>query len=334
MAYLVTSAAFFLAFAISFMIERRRLVNGVLLMIALFCLFIGLLFELMKIPAIDDAITSYLVTILIAFAILVLLPGFLVVNGLLMLRREGLRFGNLLSLLAGLGIFAFVPLMILIGKLRNEALEVAFVSVSIVLVYLSLAFVCFLLSSIAYASAPRRVRADFIVVLGSRLIRSAVPPLLASRLNRARKIFDAETAKGGEPMIITSGGQGGDEEMPEARAMADYLIEAGAPADRILIEDRSTTTEENLRYSKEIMADRQPSHRCLVVTNNFHAFRTALLTRRLRVDGQVIGSRTALYYVPSATIREFVGVLRDHWKLNATVCVLLAAISPVLLLID
>jgi uncharacterized SAM-binding protein YcdF (DUF218 family) len=53
------------------------------------------------------------------------------------------------------------------------------------------------------------------------------------------------------------------------------------------------------------------------VTNNFHAFRAAMLMRRLGIAGYSIGAPTARYYWPTAVIREFVAVLRDHIWLNA-----------------
>jgi uncharacterized SAM-binding protein YcdF (DUF218 family) len=131
-------------------------------------------------------------------------------------------------------------------------------------------------------------------------------------------------------MIITSGGRGSDEETTEAAAMASYLIAAGVPAERILLEDRSTTTRENLVNSRELMIARDPGYRCLLVTNNFHAFRTALIAREVHVNGQVVGAPTAWYYLPSATIREFVGILRDHWLVNVLLigALLVAALWP------
>jgi uncharacterized SAM-binding protein YcdF (DUF218 family) len=54
-----------------------------------------------------------------------------------------------------------------------------------------------------------------------------------------------------------------------------------------------------------------------VVTSNFHAFRAALLMRRAGLPGYTIGAPTAGYYWPSASIREYVAILRDHPVLNA-----------------
>lgn len=333
---MLTSIPFFGLFAISFTIERRRLINGVLLMIGLFLFLVGLLFELLEVPAVEAVLGGGAVLgAIFVLVTMVLLPVFLVINGIFMLRRERLRLGNLLSLLAGLGLLAFGPVVTLVGKgFVPRPLEVVIVCVGIVVGYLCLAFSCYVLYSVVYGRVPHRAGVDFVVVLGSRLIGSTVPPLLASRLDRARKTYESEQAKqaDGTPMIVTSGGQGGDEAVPEARAMADYLLAAGVPDDRLLVEDRSTTTRENLLYSKEIMAGRDRDYRCVLVTNNFHAFRTALLARKLGVNGQVIGSRTAWYYLPSATIREFIGILRDNLPVNAAICVVLAVAYPAALL--
>jgi uncharacterized SAM-binding protein YcdF (DUF218 family) len=138
-------------------------------------------------------------------------------------------------------------------------------------------------------------------------------------------VYDQQTRKGRTPQLITSGGQGPDEDVPESHAMADYLIEHGVPADRVLREDRSTSTFENLTFSREIMVGLVPKYRCLVVTNNFHVLRAAFIARKAKVNGQVIGSPTAAYYWPSATIREFIAILADHRLANAVIVLLILA---------
>lgn len=66
----------------------------------------------------------------------------------------------------------------------------------------------------------------------------------------------------------------------------------------------------------------------LVATNNYHVLRSALLARKLRLDAGVVGARTVWYFVPSAFLREFVAILKNHILLHAvlfTPFVLLAA---------
>jgi len=112
--------------------------------------------------------------------------------------------------------------------------------------------------------------------------------------------------------------------------MADYLVSRGVDRERVLLEDRSTTTWENLTFSKEIMVEQRPDYRCLVVTNNFHVLRAALLARKAKLNGQVVGSPTAWYYWPTATLREFVAILVEHWVVNTVIglLIVLAAVLP------
>ncbi|MBO0803634.1 MAG: YdcF family protein [Nocardiopsaceae bacterium] len=252
------------------------------------------------------------------------LAFFLLWDGVTMLRREGRRPANLLALFAGLGMFAYPGLYVLVAHAHVRWMEIVFLVVARPLAYVVFLFSCFLLYSLVYGRIPYRGVPDFVVVLGSGLIGGdRVPPLLASRLDRAYDVIAAAAAKGRYPMLITSGGQGPGETVPEGRAMAGYLLARGIPAERIAVEDESRTTWENLRFSARIMDELRPGSRCLVVTNNFHVMRTARLTRRLKLNASVIGSRTALYFWPSAIIREFVAVFLSYRITNIIICGLL-----------
>jgi uncharacterized SAM-binding protein YcdF (DUF218 family) len=323
------AGVFFLIFACGFAYDRRLIRNGVYLFLALLFLAPALLVSLESV-----SVTAAKILVWAVLVLLVLMPFvlavFLIANGLTMLRREGRRLANLLSLAAGAGILLFIGLRVLAHYTRWKPLAIALSVVGYVLAYVSLLFVCFLLYSFVYGRIRHRGAVDFIVVLGSGLVGgSRVPPLLAGRLERGRAAFDAERDKGRDPLLLTSGGQGPDEDLPEARAMADHLIAAGAPADRILIEDQSRTTQENLRFSKALMQDRKAEYRALVVTNNFHVMRAAQIARKEKVMAQVIGSPTARYFWPSATIREFVAVFLSHRVLNLGICALLVALGVV-----
>ncbi|MEU1570073.1 YdcF family protein [Streptomyces collinus] len=326
------AGVFFLIFACGFAYDRRLIRNGVYLFFALLFLLVGVAGEVMQASALAAA---YLLAgpLLLLPPTMLVLAAFLIVNGVTMLRREGRSLANLLSLAAGVGIILFLVLSVLAQNTRWEPLELVVTPVTGVLGYVSFLFVCFLLYSFVYGRIGHRGAVDFVVVLGSGLVGgSRVPPLLASRLERGRAAFDAERAKAREPMLLTSGGQGPDEDLPEARAMADYLIAAGVPADRILIEDQSRTTQENLRFSKTLMQDRKADYRALVVTNNFHVMRAAQIARKEKVRAQVIGSPTARYFWPSATIREFAAVFLSHRVLNLGISAVLIALGVALAL--
>ena len=93
-------------------------------------------------------------------------------------------------------------------------------------------------------------------------------------------------------VFVASGGQGSDEVVSEAESMRRYLTESRhVPADAVLMEDRSTTTMENLRFSKEIMDARSGvqsvpgrrglAYRCALVTSDY----PCVPSQRIRASG-------------------------------------------------
>ncbi|SOB85957.1 YdcF family protein [Streptomyces sp. 1331.2] len=318
------AALFFLLFGVGVLRDRRQFSNAVLLGIAVSLLSLALLAELRKAPTLVVEIVAAAIFLLPAVGTLALI-WFLLSNGMTMIRKEGRRPANLLSLLAGLGIIAVNVLLLAALVTGSRRLAVLAGTALLVVLYVSFLFVCFVGYAFLYGRHRPRRDVDFVVVLGSGLIGGErVPPLLASRLNRGREVYEQQAARGNPPVLITSGGQGPDEKLPESHAMADYLVERGFPAEHIEREDRSRTTEENLLLSKAIMERAKPGYRCVVVTNNFHAFRAALMARKTGVNGHVFGSPTARYYWPSATIREFAAVFLSHKLVNFGICGLLA----------
>lgn len=97
----------------------------------------------------------------------------------------------------------------------------------------------------------------------------------------------------------------------------------------MLVEDRSTSTRENLRYASQLLAVREPGpSTSTVVTSSYHAFRAAVEARLAGVDAQAVGSPTAPYFWLNATLREFVAFLREHRVAHAVMLVLTAVPVP------
>jgi uncharacterized SAM-binding protein YcdF (DUF218 family) len=181
--------------------------------------------------------------------------------------------------------------------------------------YLSVLCVSYAISAFIYGRR-RALRGDgrVVVVLGAGLKNGGeVGPLLASRLKRGFSVYQALAAPGAGdpaagPVLIVSGGKGADERVPEAEAMAGYLTGRGFPASRLILEDRSRSTEENLLFSKAIVDRLRPGARWVIVTSSFHALRAAIIARRLGIDGQVTGAPTPGYSWPGGVVREFAAV--------------------------
>ena len=253
---------------------------------------------------------------------------YLVGNGFTVVRKEGIRPVTLLPLLTGLAILAVIGLEVVANRAGSPRLSVLTTVTVRLAGYLSFLCVSYVIYALIYARLPVGRRAGYVIVLGSGLADGGrVPRLLASRLERGRAVFEKLAARGAaDPVLVVSGGKGSDERVSEAAAMAGYLTDRGFPADRLLLEDRSGTTEENLLFSKAIMDQRRPGARCVIVTSSFHAFRAAIIARRLGIDGQVTGARTAAYYWPSAMLREFAAVLLSYKAVNAGVCALIVVL--------
>ncbi|MEU8758615.1 YdcF family protein [Streptomyces sp. NPDC048659] len=326
----VVSAVFLLLFGVGVLRDRRRFGNAVYLGLAVTFFGLGLLAGLEDAPPGVAETVMVLLLLVLALGPLVL-AGLLCANGVKMVRKEGRRPANLLSLLAGLGIYGVILLMVTAVVTHSKPLGIIAGTLLMVLGYVSFLFLCFVGYAFLYGRMRVRRDADYVVVLGSGLIGGRrVSPLLASRLDRGREVYETLAARrevDRTPVLITSGGQGPDEALPESHAMADYLVERGFPADRVVREDRSRTTEENMLFSKTLMEADRPGAECVIVTNNFHAFRAALMARKAGVNGQVVGSPTAAYFWPSATIREFAAVFLQYRKVNLGVCAALVLLG-------
>lgn len=303
-------------FLVFFLSDRRRLLNAYLFSISLglFLLISALLLVVRARLWFNQevAIIIFAVLAILILLSIVISSIFLLFNGRQMMTYEGKRLANLLSLLYGIfiiGALAFHFLPYFPGKYLFMHLAV------FALFYSTFLYLSYVLYGTFCNYFPIRKEPDAIIVLGSGLIGDKVPPLLAQRLTKGKAIYDQFQ---GRPMLIVSGGQGADELISEAEAMANYLMDQGVQKDDILIENRSRTTFENLNFSKAILEEQGLGKNVLVVTNSFHALRAGVFMRRLKIPGRSVGSKTAFYYLPSAWIRETVGLVSLYWKWHAT----------------
>ncbi|WP_242822290.1 YdcF family protein [Mogibacterium sp. CM50] len=170
------------------------------------------------------------------------------------------------------------------------------------------AFAGFILYSILYLAIPKNKHYDFIIIHGAGLKNGeSVTPLLKKRIDKAIDAFRQSSNPGIK--IIASGGRGSDEKISEAQAIANYIAEeTDVPMDKVILEDKSTTTYENLLFSKKLGEALVDSPRFLFVTNNYHVYRTGAYAKTIGMLGDGLGCNTASYYIPSAFIREFIAI--------------------------
>lgn len=324
------AVAAFLLFLAGLARDPRGFANAVLLGLTLAFGALSVVVHLAQTP---DRLARALLLVVLAVVASgpFLVAGYLVLNGIMLARRERFRPANLLPLAAGIGIFAVIALTLAAERLGSVKVTLVTGAADLLFGYVSFLLVSYVIYSFVYARlAALTPEADFVIVLGAGLRRDGrVTPLLARRLDRGREVYAAITSRSrGEsaPMLIVSGGKGGDERVSEASAMARYLAERGFPAGRVMIEDQSRSTEENLRFSKALMDSVMPDARCLVVTSDYHVLRAAIIARRAGVRGQVTGAPTAAYYWPSAMLREFAAVFLSYRVVNFAICALIVCL--------
>lgn len=183
------------------------------------------------------------------------------------------------SLLIGIGVFALILLLyfaFLHSKIRN------------------------------YSDTEVPKHADYIIILGAR-VKGEIPSLsLQYRIDTAANYLKGNK----ETMAIASGGQGPGEDITEAEAIKRGLIAHGIASDRILLEDKSTDTVENIRYSKELI----PNHlkTGLIVTNDFHLYRAKSIAKDHGLNLQGIPAETPTIAIPKSYIREYLAITKYY----------------------
>ena len=148
----------------------------------------------------------------------------------------------------------------------------------------------------------------YIIVLGAGLDGYKVGKTLQSRLDKAVEYYKLNP----NAKIIVSGGQGKDEMISEAVAMKRYLIENGVNENKIIKEDKATTTLENLKFSKDILKNRKDEKtKVLIVTNEFHLTRSMIIANILGVENEGLASQTPMKIRINYLIREYPTMIID-----------------------
>ena len=267
----------------------------------------------------DHAKDMMLVSFLLMLAAILIVPFFLIHDGVVMIRNEGRSAAHLLSLALGIAVLVgelLVAYNIIIYTMifGLEAQDVYLHSpvflvtslIAVTVIYGSVSFVIFMIYSVFLMIIPRSKDFDYVIIHGAGLINGEkVSKLLQQRLDKAILVYRKDPSP---TKLIPSGGKGSDESISEAEAMKRYLLEQGIPERDIIMEDKSTTTLENLKFSKDIIDSREGRKYTALVTSNYHVYRALRYCRRVGLRCKGIGSHVAFYYWPSALIREFIAV--------------------------
>lgn len=173
---------------------------------------------------------------------------------------------------------------------------------------------------------PRRP-VQYMIVLGACVRGTRVTRSLAYRLKKAASYAKTHP----QCMLVVSGGQGPGEDITEAQAMYLYLQKLGIPRDRILLEDQSVNTQENLIFSRNVILSYEAQKKeaeeqadtvsetmqeknlvIAVCSNNFHMYRAIALANaagQWKVEG--LAAMTDPFMWLSFTVREGAALFKE-----------------------
>lgn len=145
------------------------------------------------------------------------------------------------------------------------------------------------------------------IVLGCRVKENGPSLMLENRINAAFEyLTDNPNA-----VCIASGGKGGDEPVSEADCIKERLTQMGIDPDRIITEDKSTNTFENIRNSLEVMDSLGMERRAVIITSEFHQLRAKMTAKKQGMEVYSKSSSTSPLLLPSYWIREWFGVMHE-----------------------
>lgn len=230
----------------------------------------------------------------------------------------GISFATIILVLGSIGVF-FYLMIEYIAILRNSTLaKISILTLRSIIGILVLSFV--IIESLIIINFKAEVKDDIgpasMVILGAGLNGDQVSNRLQRRLDEGISyLIDHKDVP-----VIVSGGQGPDEFVSEAIAMGRYLVKYGIQSDRIYYEDQSTSTVENIKFSKEVLKDElsNKSESIILVTSDYHMFRAKLIAQDMGLTCYGLPSESEFFVRVNYALREYFGVIKDGFIILIT----------------
>lgn len=263
---------------------------------------------------------------------------FMAISNLMLIKKEGFRTVNLLGVF--IGVFMICGIVVCFALLYYAPYLIGSAAKDIVIYLLKTAvasaflyFECILFSTVVCLQRAGgykpKLNKDFIIILGCAIKKDGtLYPLIKNRVDKAIEHYKKQLEETGKKAVfVPSGGQGSDEVISEGEAMKRYLLEQGIPEEQIMAETKSTTTLENMKYSAELIKERDPEAKVAFSTTNYHVFRGGMFAREAGLKAAGMGAKTKWYFWPNAEVREFVGLVVNEKWVHVGVVLGLAALS-------
>jgi uncharacterized SAM-binding protein YcdF (DUF218 family) len=248
---------------------------------------------------------------------IVILSIYGIITNIVLIKKEGFAprhlLGIIIAVLALIGLLGSQTIYLytyklLVGKDQMVIKKLIDIVVNVTLTYFYTLILASLYCNLRAAKHVPKYDKDFVIILGCRIRKDgSLTPLLKGRVDKAIEFANDQYKNTKKKIIyVPSGGKGTDECIAEAKAIEKYLIEKGIEKDRIIVEDKSTSTEENMKFSKDKIFKVKKDPNITIATTNYHVFRSLVIANNHGLKCEGIGSKTIWYYYTNALIREFV----------------------------
>ena len=282
----------------------------------------------------------------IAFIVSILV----ILSNISLIRKEGFSIRNLLGILLGVFLCFTTILPEILYKtfysstwidIHNQnGVDLYIFEFIENLIYIVVTYIeCVLLGTIILGIKSARhipkFDKDFILILGCQIKKDgSLTNLLKGRVDRAIEFSKMQKEETGKDIVfIPSGGKGNDEIISEAQAMKNYLIEHGIKEENILMEDKSKNTFENIKFSNNIIKEKNENAQVAFSTTKYHVFRAGCIATSQNVLMEGIGAKTKSYFWVNAFIREFIATLYSEKKKHIAVIVCIMIFVALMLLL-
>ncbi|MCL1858781.1 MAG: YdcF family protein [Oscillospiraceae bacterium] len=179
------------------------------------------------------------------------------------------------------------------------------------MIFFLTAFAVFCIMIFGYSSDTIPENPDLIIVLGCQVRGNNPSVLLKSRLDQAVETL----IKYPDAICIVSGGQGPDEIIQESRVMKKYLADKGIDENRIFEEDESSSSFENLVFSKKVIEENNIKHEnIIIITSEYHVPRAVLIAKRVYpgINIYAVKSKTQYAFFTAGIVREFFAFVKSY----------------------
>ena len=175
-------------------------------------------------------------------------------------------------------------------------------------------FVQFLIISGGKDESDRQV--DYVIILGGRVYGDKPSNSLNERIKTATKYLKEHK----DIKVVASGGKGKGKEISEAEAIKKELIKNGIDENRIIKEDKSKNTVENLKFSLEKIGEERAVNnekaKVLIVTNGYHLYRSKKTAELFGYEAYGLPAKIPFISIPKSYLREFLSIIKFNFEKN------------------